>query len=190
MMLPQFRQVRCSMQWVRLRRWACAFAVLSLALTMGAPMAAATGPEQTGPSGLRLPRFVSLKSDKVNVRQGPSRDHQVVWQFTRAALPVEITAEYENWRRIRDADGSEGWVQQALLSGRRTALVLPWAKDKTTELRARGSDTSDVRAKLESGVLVSLKSCNRVWCRVSVNDVDGYVRQDTLWGVYPDETFE
>ena len=70
-----------------------------------------------------MPRFVSLKSDKVNVRGGPTKDHDVTWIYTRAGLPVEITAEFDNWRRIRDWEGSEGWVYHSLLSGRRTAMV-------------------------------------------------------------------
>lgn len=147
--------------------------------------------QQTGPSGLPLPRFVSLKSDRVNVRQGPSRDHQVVWTFTRAGLPVEITAEFENWRRIRDAEGSEGWVQQGLLSSRRTALVAPWRRGQTFDLRTRASTGADVLARLEAGVLVSLRSCAGGWCRVSVDNpsasVDGFVEQTALWGVYPNE---
>ena len=74
-------------------------------------------------SGLPVPRFVSLKSDHVNVRVGPTKDNDVSWIYTRSSLPVEITAEFENWRRIRDSEGSEGWVYHSLLSGRRTAVV-------------------------------------------------------------------
>lgn len=152
--------------------------------------APAAAQQLVGPStGQPVPRFVSLRSDKVNVRQGPSREHPVVWTFTRAGLPVEITAEFDNWRRIRDADGSEGWVLQGLLSKRRTALVSPWQKAKTFDLLARAGATGDVRARVESGVLVSLKGCDGSWCRVTVNDVDGFVKQDTLWGVYPNDKF-
>ena len=75
-------------------------------------------PSAAGPaSGLPLPRFVSLKADRVNVRIGPAKTHEVKWVYQRAGLPVEITAEFENWRRIRDADGTEGWVYHSLLSG-------------------------------------------------------------------------
>src|SRR3972149_2901787 len=88
----------------------------------------AAGETASTASGLPLPRFVSLKADKVNVRGGPSREHEVTWVFTRLGLPVEITAESENWRRIRDAEGAEGWVFHSLLSGRRTVLVSPAAK--------------------------------------------------------------
>src|ERR1044072_3620785 len=87
-----------------------------------------------GPSGLPLPRFVSLKADKINVRRGPSSEHQVAWVYQRKGLPVEITAEFENWRRIRDSDGEEGWVYQSMLSGKRMALVAPWRKEEAVPL--------------------------------------------------------
>ena len=91
-------------------------------------------------SGLPLPRFVSLKADKVNLRAGPTREHEVTWVFTRAGLPVEITAESENWRRIRDSEGTEGWVYHALLSSRRTVLVAPWSKKNRSEERRVGKE--------------------------------------------------
>ena len=79
-------------------------------------------------SGLPVPRFVSLKSDRVNVRAGPTKDQDVRWVYTRAGMPVEITAEFENWRRIRDWEGAEGWVYHSLLSGKRSAVVVPTLK--------------------------------------------------------------
>lgn len=82
----------------------------------------------TGASGLPVPRFVSLKSDRVNVRIGPSREHDIAWTFVQSGLPVEIVGEFENWRRIRDWEGKQGWVFRSLLSSRRTALVTPWEK--------------------------------------------------------------
>src|ERR1700752_5184324 len=81
-----------------------------------------------GQSHLPIPRFVSLKSDRVNVRKGPSTDQAIVWVFSRAGLPVEIIAESDNWRRVRDSEGADGWVFHSLLSARRTALVTPWSK--------------------------------------------------------------
>ena len=110
------------------------------------------GEVASGPaSGLPVPRYVSLKSDRVNVRAGPTKDHDVAWVFTRAGLPVEITAEFENWRRIRDWEGSEGWVYHSLLSGRRTAVVTLKAKDELVPL----SDRPDQAARSPPG-------CNRV----------------------------
>src|SRR6185295_2498402 len=85
-------------------------------------------------SGLPIPRYVSLKSDHVNVRAGPTKDNDVAWVYTRAGLPVEITAEFENWRRVRDSEGAEGWVYHSLLSGRRTAVVTMKTKDELAAL--------------------------------------------------------
>src|SRR5215217_1138160 len=111
-----------------------AFLVVGALFGAVAP-ALAAGEVGTGSaSGLPLPRFVSLKSDRVNVRGGPTKDHDVTWVFTRAGLPVEITAEFENWRRIRDWEGSEGWVYHSLLSGRRTGVVTPKSKDELVPL--------------------------------------------------------
>ena len=103
-----------------------------LALPPGAGQAA--GEIAGSVSGLPVPRFVSLKSDRVNVRSGPNKDQEVRWVYTRAGLPVEITAEFENWRRIRDWEGAEGWVYHSLLSGKRTAVVVPSLKDELVPL--------------------------------------------------------
>ena len=88
-------------------------------------------------SGLPVPRYVSLKSDHVNVRAGPTKDNDVAWVYTRSGLPVEITAEFENWRRVRDSEGAEGWVYHSLLSGRRTAVVTMKTKDELAPLYDR-----------------------------------------------------
>ena len=81
-------------------------------------------------TGLPLPRYASLKTDRVNLREGPSKDHATKWVFQRAGLPVEITAEFETWRKVRDSEGAEGWVLHSLLSGRRTALIGPGKKGR------------------------------------------------------------
>jgi SH3-like domain-containing protein len=141
-------------------------------------------------SGLPIPRFVSLKADKVNMRAGPSREQQVTWVYTRIGLPVEITAESENWRRIRDAEGSEGWVYHSLLSGRRTVLVAPWSKEENFLLRERPDPGSAVAAQLQRGVLGTVKNCNGKWCRIFGEGFDGYIEQERLWGVYPNERVE
>jgi SH3-like domain-containing protein len=166
----------------------------AVGVTLGAiSIAPALGAEQAGTaSGLPVPRFVSLKSDKVNVRAGPTKDHDVAWVYSRAALPVEVTAEFENWRRIRDWEGAEGWVYHSLLSGRRTALVSPQSKGKAelVELHAKPDATSAVTAKLQHGVLGAVKRCQSNWCRVVGEGFDGWVEQTRLWGVYPEEKVE
>lgn len=149
--------------------------------------AAAKGPA----TGLAVPRFVSLKSDKVNVRRGPSTDQPIVWVFSRAGLPVEISAESDNWRRVRDSDGAEGWVFHSLLSGRRTVLVSPWAKgQESVKLHTRDSTGSRVVAELQSGVIGNVVACDGQWCELTIDEYSGYVEQDKLWGVYRDEEVE
>jgi SH3-like domain-containing protein len=144
--------------------------------------------QQLGSStGLPLPRYVSLKSDRVNLREGPSKDHRTAWVFERAGLPVEITAEFENWRKVRDSEGTEGWVLQSLLSGRRTAIVAPWKKEDFMILHARAGGTSDLVARLQPGVISSVKSCDGKYCRVYGEGYDGFIEQNLLWGVYPGE---
>lgn len=143
-------------------------------------------------TGLPVPRYVSLKTDRVNLREGPSKEHRTRWVYQRAGLPVEIVAEFETWRRVRDADGSEGWVLHSLLSGRRTALVAPWSKAKgdVFNLRRDADEGSAVVARLEPGVIANVASCAGSWCRISVGDTQGYLRQDRLWGVYPNEKLD
>ena len=147
-------------------------------------------PDQLGPSGLPLPRFVSIKAGKVNVRKGPSSDHEVAWVFQRKGMPVEITLEFENWRKIRDSEGGEGWILQSMLSGKRNALVADWAKNKSVVLRNGASDKSAALARLSVGVVSEIKSCNGQWCYVVAADYEGYARQNQLWGVYPDERLD
>ena len=148
---------------------------------------AAAQAQQLGTAtGLPIPRYVSLKSDRVNLREGPSKDHQTAWVFQRAGLPVEITAEFENWRKIRDSEGAEGWVLWSLLSGRRTSIVSPWKKDGFMILHAKaGSD--DLAARLQPGVIASVKNCDGKFCRILGEGFDGYIDQTQLWGVYPGE---
>jgi len=156
-------------------------------LTIAAPVRAG-GDAAT--SGLPVPRFVSIKSDRVNVRGGPDKDHDVSFIYTRVGWPVEITAEFENWRRIRDSDGSEGWVYHSMLSGKRTAAVQLKSKTDLAALHATPDGQSAVTAQLQSGVLGTIKHCNGSWCRFSGDGFDGWIAQDQLWGVYPDEKIE
>lgn len=141
-------------------------------------------------TGLPLPRFVTLKADKVNVRRGPSSEHPVAFVFQRKGLPVEITAEFENWRKIRDSDGSEGWILQSMLSGRRNGFVAQWSDSKGIMLRSEPTPRSGVEAQLQPGVLASIENCDGQWCEISTSGYDGYVAQNQLWGVYPGEVVD
>jgi SH3-like domain-containing protein len=141
-------------------------------------------------SGLPVPRFVSIKPERVKVHGGPTWDHEVTWTYTRAGLPVEITAESDNWRRIRDWEGAEGWVYHSMLSGRRTAVVKAKEKDSLVPLQAKADAAAPVVANLQSGVLGTVKQCTGKWCRIVGAGFDGWIAQERLWGVYPDEKVE
>lgn len=164
-------------------------------LLAGALLALAPGyaaADQMGTvSHLPIPRYVSLKSDRVNLREGPSKENRTRWIFQRAGLPVEITAEFETWRKIRDSEGAEGWVLHSLLSGRRTALVTPWKKQLVpVTVYAKPSDGANPVARLEPNVLVNVRSCDKTWCRANGEGFDGFLKQGDLWGVYPNEVIE
>ena len=144
-------------------------------------------------TGLPVPRFVTLKAKKINLRVGPGQDYAVSWRYLKSGLPVEITQEYENWRRIRDADGAEGWVFHSLLSGDRSAIAAPWMRDKGKEvfvnMRTDARNTGAVVAKLQPGVIVKLDECNGEWCHAEAKDIEGWVSQAEIWGAYPGEAF-
>jgi SH3-like domain-containing protein len=181
------RAMNSTRNFSQIARYACAAALALLT----SPCIASHAGELMGPkSGLPMPRFVSLKPDRVNVRGGPTRDHQVMFVYTRAGLPVEITAESDNWRRIRDWEGSEGWVYHSLLSGRRTAVVTPKDKKELVPLYETGDSSSPVIARLQVGVLAAIKRCSGSWCRIVGPGFDGWTLQEQLWGVYPNEKVE
>lgn len=143
-----------------------------------------------GASGLPLPRFVSLKSAKVNLRIGPGLNYPIDWMYLKSGLPMEIIQEYDNWRKVRDADGTEGWVNQSLLSGRRTAIVTPWQRGKDARIAVRQDPREDAGlvAEVEPGVIGTIRLCNGEWCEMEFAGVRGWVGQSQVWGAYPGET--
>ena len=150
----------------------------------------APGVKTGGASGLPVPRFVSLKAGRVNVRVGPGEGYKIAWVFTRPGLPIEVIQEFDTWRRIRDSDGTVGWVFQSLLSGKRTGVVAPWTKGDPRPIRASASMTAPITAYLEPGVMGEIDRCKDDWCRISGARFSGWIMQDQLWGVYPDEEFD
>jgi len=175
---------------------ACGSAILAIAAALATLMALGAAPtparagSDTVTSGLPVPRFVSLKADRVTVRGGPDKDHDVAWIYTRAGWPVEITAEFENWRRIRDCDGAEGWVYHSLLSGKRTAAVQLKTKTDLAPIYQNPDLHSVTIARLQVGVLGSVKQCTGTWCQISGDGFAGWIEQSALWGVYPGEKIE
>ncbi len=163
----------------------------AVGLVLLAGMAAAAGPAPAptrGPvTNLPLPRFVSMRAESANARRGPSLDQRVDWEFVHRGLPLEITAEYGQWRRVRDADGAGGWVHSALLSGVRTALV---QGEAPVALRAGPTEQAVVRAMAEPGVVGQLKACREAWCEIATGGVEGWLPRGVIWGVGADETIE
>ncbi len=143
--------------------------------------------ESTG--ALPLPRFVSLRTNPVNLRIGPGVRYPVEWVYVRRNLPVEIIAEFETWRRIRDQDGTEGWVHQSMLSGRRTAAV---KASGTTPLYKGDTDQSEMLAAVETGVVVAVRRCPAAtsYCRVEIADHQGWIARAALWGLTPTEVID
>ncbi len=130
--------------------------------------------------------FASLKSDKVYLREGPTYQHRVLFIYKRRDYPLEVIAAYEGWRRVRDVDGTIGWVSDTMLSDRRTVLVTGKSK---AQLRAQPSPTAPVSADAEPGVVAKLKACQPRFCEVTAGGITGWIEKDKIWGVDAGETF-
>jgi SH3-like domain-containing protein len=137
-------------------------------------------------TNLPLPRFVSLKGSEGNARRGPGLTHRIDWVFTRAGMPLKITAEFENWRRVEDFEGAGGWVHYSLLSGVRSALVTL----DMAELHDAPEDDATVVAQAELGVIGRILECNSAWCRIALDGTRGWIRKSAIWGVREDELVE
>ncbi len=153
------------------------------AQTTGTPTGAPIG--EIGPSGLPLPRFVTLRAAKVNLRSGPGIRYPIEWVFSRKDLPVEVIDEFETWRRIRDWQGSEGWVHQSMLSGRRGAMVI----GATRVLRRAPEVNAPALAEVQARVVGRLQRCENGWCLIEAKGYEGWLRQGDIYGAYPGENF-
>lgn len=134
-------------------------------------------------TNLPIPRYVSMKASEGNVRRGPSLTHRIDWVFQRRDMPLKITAEYGNWRKIEDRDGAGGWMHYALLSGVRTVLV----EQEMLPVHSRPDRSAQVSAHFEQGVVARLGSCTQNWCRISAGGYRGWANKQDLWGVNPNE---
>lgn len=130
-------------------------------------------------TGLRVPRFVSMNSSKVNVRAGPGTRYPIKWVFQRKTLPVQIIAESDTWRKIRDFEGIEGWVHQRMPSGRRRAVVT----GAIQQLKKEPQETAKTVALLEPGVILRLEKCSGAWCLVEGGSYEGWIGRQSIWGV-------
>jgi SH3-like domain-containing protein len=138
--------------------------------------------------GLKIPRFVSMRLGEVNLRVGPGQRYPIAWVFTKKDMPVEIVEEFDTWRKIRDWEGTEGWVNHAALSGKRSIIIT----GEIRALRRNADEQASPVARVEPGVIGKLLECpadSVDWCRIEVDDVRGWVRRNEIWGVYPQEFY-
>jgi SH3-like domain-containing protein len=163
-------------------------AAMTAGLLMPSRTAVSTGENDPGGgrTSLKLPRFASLRAAEVNMRTGPGTRYPVEWVYVQRSLPVEITAEFDVWRKIRDADGTEGWVHQSMLTGRRTIMV----RDGIEPLRRDPEAGSPAIARVEPKVIGRLLNCKDAWCRVEIAGLRGWMERKHLFGILPGEKIE
>lgn len=140
----------------------------------------------SGQSDLSLPRFASLRASEVNVRTGPGVRYPVEWVFVRRSLPIEIVAEFGTWRKIRDWQGTEGWVHRSMLSGRRTVIITGAVRT----LRRKPSPKAPAVVRVEPGVVARLLECEQQWCWIEAGGFRGWLRRDAFWGTGANEGIE
>ena len=153
-----------------------------------APPGAAPAPGASAikTSGLPVPRFVSIRSNEVNAHTGPSTKYPISWVFSRKGMPVEVIAEFDTWRRIRDREGTDGWVLQGMLSGKRSVIAV----GEIRTLRREPAPAAQPTARLEPGVIAQLLHCRDSWGEVDAAGYRGWLKQTELWGTYPNERLE
>lgn len=154
-------------------------------LLMSAP-ALAQDASILNPSGLPIPRYVSLKSDEVNVRVGPGKRYPIRWVYHRDHLPVQIVEEFAHWRKIKDFEGSSGWVHKGLLDGKRTVLIM----DKPQNLYPKPEVTSSPTVRAAPLVIAPVKECRPDWCQLEIAGTKAWIRKADIWGVSREEVFE
>ena len=155
-------------------------------LLVFAPLAQAQESARGQVTGLPVPRFVSMKSARANVRRGPSTTNRIDWVLRHRGTPLKVMAEYQDWFRVEDVDGEGGWVHTALLSPIRTILV----QQDLLELREAPDTGALPLARLEAGVIARLGACVPDWCAASVDGYEGWVLKSGIWGVGENELRE
>lgn len=136
-------------------------------------------------SGLPVPRFVSLRSGDVNMRVGPGTRYSINWVYKREGLPVEIIQEFDQWREIRDSEGTVGWVHKQMLQGKRTAIVV----GGIGVLRRNPEEHGGPLLRMEAGVTGRLLECEKDWCRMQIAGRKGWIQKSHIWGAYSKEEF-
>lgn len=143
-----------------------------------------TNAAERGPvTNLLMPRYVSLKASEANARRGPSLSHRIDWVFKKKGMPLEIYGEYDNWRRVRDAEGAGGWIHYSLLSGVRSIIIT----SSMANLYRKSDQNSMIMARIEQNYIADLGKCIKDWCEIDAGKYDGWIKKTDIWGVAPDE---
>jgi len=184
--LPAILMIKSTLSMARIRLFCRPGKRAVLAALIGFLFLASMGVDivlAAGKTGLPLPRFVSLRKSEVNVRTGPGTRYPVDWVFTHRNMPVEIVAEFDAWRKVKDWEGSVGWVHKSMLSGKRWIIV----RKGTRQLRRTDNAQAPVIAHLEKKVIARLMQCRGAWCEVALSGLKGWIRRTEIWGVYRTE---
>ncbi len=152
-------------------------------IVLAAILLAAIPVEVVAETGLPLPRFASLRANKVHLRTGPGVRYPVDWIFVQRHMPIEIVAEFENWRKVRDWQGTEGWVHRTMLSGKRMIVV----KGGVQPLRRKPDSNAKLIARVMEKVIARILECEGEWCRIEIDKQRGWMRRAHIWGVYGNE---
>ncbi|MGB8363263.1 MAG: SH3 domain-containing protein [Rhizomicrobium sp.] len=137
-------------------------------------------------ANLPVPRFASLASDKVYMREGPTYRHPILWVYHRKGLPVLVLAQYDVWRRVEDPDGTIGWIHSFMISQTRTILVTAGSR---VPVRQSEDMHSPILAFAQNGVVARLEACSALACEVSTAGTEGWIEKKNIWGVQPGEIF-
>ncbi|WP_119167425.1 SH3 domain-containing protein [Algihabitans albus] len=154
--------------------------------SISVPAVEPAGSQRVGDStGLPLPRFASVRASEAKMRIGPGLRYPAEWVYRLRNMPVEIIQEFDAWRKVRDWEGTEGWMHQSLLAGQRTVIVMA---DETLLLREPDEEAAGL-ARLQRGLVARLEACRQDWCAVSASGYRGWLPRTTVYGVFAGETF-
>jgi SH3-like domain-containing protein len=150
-------------------------------------LAAGAAQAQSSPNGGgKVLRYVSQRTDKAYLREGPTFQHRVLWQYRHRGYPFAVIAEFDIWRRVRAADGTTGWMSASMLTDQRTVLVTGKGRAKIMA----GADGGKVVALADPGATAALKACTREACQIKGEGIDGWISKSRIWGVDANEVFD
>lgn len=143
-------------------------------------------PRSIGPSGYPLPRFMSLDDEINNMRTGPSTDYPIDWIYQKAGYPLKVIAEYDNWFKIIDVDGTTGWIARVLLGFNRRGIIINDAQ----KLIKSPDEPGRVTVIAEQDVVGTILRCENNWCEMEVGGFTGWIESKNIWGVLDQENFD